>query len=223
MSDYSNLPSKKHSLVMFGLKAKRITMAILIVCLICGLSACGSKTSEKTDKQISNDIQQQDEYFNTYGLEIDSFSVSKRQTNVDEKNDFVWCEITASNDTFSYLAEYELTYVLYNDGWLLEEYVQNSSTVTPISPPTQTQDEAMALVLTNWDQQDKSNISESHLALKSSLQKESDLAYAYYFRMAWKNRQGLPGIPVDYAVYYWFDLASGWNTEVTTNVNVRWG
>ena len=65
-------------------------------------------------------------------------------------------------------------------------------------------------------QGNKSNISESHIAAKSSLQKESDLTYAYYFRMAWDNMYGFDGVPVDYAVYYRFDLTTVWNTEVTT-------
>lgn len=222
MTDCPKWSPKKQNLTLFKLATKSVIIATLIAYLICGLSACTSKTSGKTEKQISSDIQEQDNYFSTYNLKVDSFSVSKRQTNREDKNDFVWCEVTASNDLFSYSAKYKIEYVLYNDGWLLEEYTQESSSVIPISPPTQTQDEALALVLTDWEQHDQSKVSENHIVAKSSLQKESDLTYAYYFRMAWKNGQGLDGIDVDYAVYYRFDLVSGWNTEVTTGVQIDW-
>lgn len=222
MTDCPKLSPRKRNLILSKLATKSMIIAILIAYLICGLSACASKTSGKTEKQISSDIQEQDDYFNTYNLKVDSFSVSKRQTNLEDKNDFVWCEVTASNDLFSYSAQYKLTYVLYNEGWLLEEYNQEGSSVVPIAAPTQTQDDAMALVLADWEQSDKSNVSESHIIAKSSLQKESDLTYAYYFRMAWKNRHGLDGIDVDYAVYYHFDLTAGWSTEVTTGVQIDW-
>lgn len=209
------------------MKSKNVLDALLFggftICIVCVLVACSGKTQEKAESQISEDIQEQDDYFNSYKLTVDSFSISKRQTNVDDKNDFVWCTVTASNKNFSYSAQYKLTYVLYNDGWLLEEYNQESSSVTPISPPTQTQDEAMALVLADWDEGGRDNVSERHIAAKSSLQKLSELSYAYYFRIAWKNSLGLNGIPVDYAVFYQFDLVSGWSSEVSGGVNIRWG
>lgn len=194
----------------------------LSICMVCVLSACGSKTQEKSESQISEDVQAQDDYLNTYDLKLDSFSITKRQTNEEEKNDLVWCEISASNDIFSYSAEYKLTYVLYNDGWLLEECNRSSSTATPLSPPPQTQEEAMALVMANWEQGDLSNVSQSRISASSSLQEISDLEYAYYFRVSWKTRLGLDGIPVDYAVYYRFDFASGWYSEVDDSVRITW-
>lgn len=222
MENYSKWLTKKSSSARSRLRTRSATIAILIVCLVCSLSACSSKTSAKTEEQISNDIQQQDDYFSTYDLKVDAFSVSKRQTNIEEKNDFVWCEVTASNDLFSYSTEYELTYVLYNDGWLLEECSQNNSSVTPISPPSQTQDEALGLVLQYVEQTKSDWVATYNVKLKSSLQKLSDLSYAYYFRIVGKNIYGYEMIPSDYAVCYQFNPASGWSSEVT-GAHVEWG
>ena len=67
-----------------------------------------------------------------------------------------------------------------------------------------------------------SNVYKYRVSQKSSLQKVSDLTYAYYFRIAWTSRHGQDGVPYDYAVYYNFDLASGqWNTEVES-VDLKW-
>lgn len=201
---------------------KAIFAVITAVCLIYSLSACDSKISEKTEDQISDDIQQQDIYFSTYNLNLDSFSVSKRQTNMEDKEDFVWCTISASNDMFSYSAEYELRYVLYNDGWLLEECAQNNPSVIPSSPPTQTQAEAERLVLEYEEQHLLDHVAETWVMLRSSLQKLSDVSYAYYFRTGGRNIYGYDTIPSDYAVYYQFDPASGWSSEVAS-VNLNWG
>ena len=198
--------------------ANVISITILSFCLILGLSACGGNTSggknsERTENQISSDVQAQDDYFNTYSLKVDSFSISKRQTNREDKTDFVWCAVTASNNAISYSAEYKLTYVLYNDGWLLEEYTQESSSVTPKSMLTL--DEAMALVVTYFEQtRDLSSISEYRVNKRSDLKTLDDFTYAYYFQFYCKPVYNMITYP-DYVVYYKFDLVSGeWSPEV---------
>ena len=102
---------------------KKIVITVLSICLLYNLYGCGNDNMlERTEDQISNDIQKEDDYINTYNLEIDSISISKRQTNIEDKNDYIWCDIDASNDKFSYSAKYEITYILYNDGWDLETF-----------------------------------------------------------------------------------------------------
>ena len=101
-------------------KFKKLFGGILILMLlIITLTAC-TKDKTKTEKEILEDIKTNDDYFSTYNLNIDSFEVTKRQTNQESKSDYVWCDVTASNDDFTYNAQYEVTYGLYNDGWLLD-------------------------------------------------------------------------------------------------------
>ena len=101
-------------------KLKKIFGGILILMLLTiTLTAC-TKDKTKTEKEILEDIKTNDDYFSTYNLNVDSFEVTKRQTNQESKSDYVWCDVTASNDDFTYNAQYEVTYGLYNDGWLLD-------------------------------------------------------------------------------------------------------
>lgn len=96
-----------------------------MVVLLLSLVGCGN--SAKSDKEIVNEIIDLDSYFTRYSLSIDDYSIDKRQTNKDDKTDFVWINVRGSNDEFTYYAEYEITYVLYNDGWMMEDYFINTS------------------------------------------------------------------------------------------------
>lgn len=49
------------------------------------------------------------------------YKIDKRQTNPDDKTDYVWFSFEAENDDFTCTASYMLTYVLYNEGWLFED------------------------------------------------------------------------------------------------------
>ena len=109
------------------MKLSKHFLIFLFVVLILSLAACGG-IGVKTDDEISSDIQTMDEYFGNFDLAVDSIEISKRQTNEADKTDYVWATIYASNDEFSYTADYSMTYVLYNDGWQLEEfYLENQS------------------------------------------------------------------------------------------------
>lgn len=112
-------------------ETKRISLFIVFVLCISILSSCNR--SSKSEKDIANDIAAKNHYFSTYNLRLDDYTVSKRQTNKDEKTDYVWISIIGSNDEFEYTAEYELLYILYNDGWLLEDYEMLDSNYKALS------------------------------------------------------------------------------------------
>lgn len=96
------------------------SLIFLAVFLCFLLTACGN--SAKSEKEVAIELSQIDSYFTSYSLELNSFSVEKRQTNIDEKTDYIWLNICGRNDNFEYTANYLVEYVLYNDGWLLESY-----------------------------------------------------------------------------------------------------
>lgn len=96
-----------------------ILLKMIVIILFMVLASCG-RSSAKSDADILKDIQQEDTYFSNYNLIIDSATITKRQTNPEAKTDYVWMDITAKNDQFTYWSKYELEYVLYNEGWLLE-------------------------------------------------------------------------------------------------------
>lgn len=100
---------------------KLLFFLILVIYSLLLLTSCGGP-KEKSETDILNDIQGQDDFFVDYELIIEDYNIIKRQTNPDDKTDYVWVEINASNDEFTYDAAYELIYVLYNEGWQLENF-----------------------------------------------------------------------------------------------------
>ena len=142
------------------MKTKKVVTPMLLlmlsICLIYGLTACGGTAKGKSEKQIEDDIAEallKDAALGEYHLEITSFSVSKRQTNTEDKTDFVWFEVDAignlGNNTdhkFSCSIECEAAYGLYNDGWRLDTFsgVVLASSIKPLYYPTQEQAESAA-------------------------------------------------------------------------------
>ena len=135
------------------MKTKKVVTTVLLlvlaICLIYGLSACGGTTKGKSENQIKDDIAEtllKSATLGDYNLEITSFSITKRQTNTEDKTDFVWCEVAATGNMgknidhkFSCSIECEATYGLYNDGWRLDTYsgVVVASSIKPLYYPTQ--------------------------------------------------------------------------------------
>ena len=113
----------------------RILHTMIALLLLFTLTSCGTPAA-KSEADIRVDIQKEDRCFSDYSLKIKSSTITKRQTNQDDKTDYVWVELTAENDAFTYQAEYELMYVLYNDGWLLEKFKNTASDIIPLSYPT---------------------------------------------------------------------------------------
>lgn len=192
---------------------KTMLCLILTVCMVCGLSACGNKAHEKTEDQISEDIQTQDDYFINCNLKVDSFSIAKRQTNPDDKNDFVWCKVTASNSDFLYSAEYKVTYVLYNDGWILEGYSKESSSIEPSYYPTIEQ--AEALMREYYENREKEY---EEITVYTPTQEDTTVTFPC------RVSGFFDAIPrpwySDFAIRYQFDPQSGWISEIDSSVNL---
>ncbi len=120
------------------MKKKYLVCLALLSAALLVLAACGGQQKAgKDESEIAKDIQHNDMNFDRYGLTLESFSEIKRQTNSEDKTDFVWFEVHASNQRFTYQGTYELGYVLYNDGWQLEEFRQTGTKITPLSYPTE--------------------------------------------------------------------------------------
>lgn len=93
-------------------------MLVLSIIICVCLSAC---SSTKSNKSVIDDVLEYDSYYSSFDLEVTKSEVTKRQTNDTEKTDFAWVSIKAANNDFSYSADYEVTYIKYNDGWHLEK------------------------------------------------------------------------------------------------------
>lgn len=95
---------------------KFLFIGILLAVLFC-LSGCS-----KSERSIAKEISDIDSCFDSYNLELTDYNIEKRQTNNEDKTDYIWITIKGENDDLSYSASYMATYIKYNDGWHLEEY-----------------------------------------------------------------------------------------------------
>lgn len=140
-------------------KYPRFSVLLILLLSISLLSSCSGKA--KSEKAIAKEISEQNNCFQTYALKLDNYKISKRQTNKDEKTDNIWIEVNGSNDDFEYSAEYQIQYVLYNDGWLLEDYELLNSNYNVITPfdASATENELSKRFdnLTQIDRKDKGN------------------------------------------------------------------
>lgn len=96
-------------------------MIILSIMLSLVLWGCG--LSHKEHKVIEEEIEvlvRQKDIFYEYNLDITDIEIIKQQTNVDEKEDFVFVCVKGQNEDFIAIRNFKITYVLYNDGWKYE-------------------------------------------------------------------------------------------------------
>ncbi len=66
---------------------------------------------------------------------LNEITVDKRQTNVEEKNDIIYCRVDISNEWYDVNLYVKLTYNLYNgDNWVLDEdeYISEECTSRPL-------------------------------------------------------------------------------------------
>lgn len=101
------------------MKFKTLTLILVAVCLLMSLTACSENA--KPEQDISNEIKQcfQNDFAH---INFDNVTVeiTQRQTNKNDKTDYVWASVFASNEDLQYVGNYSAMYALYNDGWVLE-------------------------------------------------------------------------------------------------------
>lgn len=111
--------------------------------MLAGLAACASKgVPAKAESEILQDVEENDVYYSDYNLEISASNIIKRQTNPEDKADYVWIEVSAFNYDFTYTATYAISYSLYNDGWLADEVVVENSSYVANHPESVSQEQA---------------------------------------------------------------------------------
>lgn len=106
-------------------------LSVILICAVISLTFAGCGETEVSKTQIWEDILAQDNFFEEYGLEITDKEITQRKTMVDQKYDDIYAVVTARNSDCVYEAEYSLNYVLYDDGWLLEDYFKETYNTTP--------------------------------------------------------------------------------------------
>lgn len=116
-------------------KSRKIV--VLFWLAICILLVGGCAKSAASTSQLQNDLS---EYKHCAGLldsldaKITGFEVVKRQTTEEDKLDLVWVRVDIASDAIKGKLYYRMTYNLYNDGWLLEEIVDDNISSWSFTP-----------------------------------------------------------------------------------------
>lgn len=97
---------------------RKIIKCLLLICFCLMFGGCGGN-SVRSEKEIREELQNRD-VFAHESINISDFQIIKRQTDEDKKEDIVYVHVKGENADFSVVRNYKILYVLYNDGWLLE-------------------------------------------------------------------------------------------------------
>ena len=92
----------------------------IILLIVWGLMICRcSMNRTETTKHIVIDINNS-EYLSKYELEVYDTEISQRKTDKNNKSDSMVTWIQSKNDIMEYSMGFELNYILYEEGWLLD-------------------------------------------------------------------------------------------------------
>ena len=117
------------------LKGVVLLFAIIMLSLsLISISGCSSKII--SEKKVFQDIKAQDPYCSKFNFTYDSMKVVKRMTDEEKKTDNVYVNFKCHNNDFEYNAECIVNYVLYNEGWIFENYELLNSSYSALTQPT---------------------------------------------------------------------------------------
>lgn len=115
-----------------------IAILFVVVCGLIVLSGCQS--DYVSDEVVINEIKELN-LFENHLTEDEEYTIIKRRSEKEE--DVIYINIEGKNDVYSISVNYKVTYLLYNEGWLLEsvEECENINgfinEIKPLSGPTQ--------------------------------------------------------------------------------------
>lgn len=117
------------------MEKKKGMITVVIVFGILLLSGCGIKKPISAAK-LANDSVIVD-YFNSNGYQnIISVEMEKRQTNKDDKIDYMFCQIITENEKLRKIGEYKIISNFYDEGgWIVDEIIELSYHFEPIAAP----------------------------------------------------------------------------------------
>lgn len=104
---------------------RRFSMIAIMLACLWGISGCNSEQSGVPMSVIRDDVEKCDSYA-SMRVNTDSVEVIKRQTNAEIKEDLIYVSIKGKNEYYEITRNYKMRYLLYNDGWILEEVKEYS-------------------------------------------------------------------------------------------------
>ena len=115
---------------------RKISCMIGIVTLFV-LAGCGAKPA-KSDKEILQELNTGTIQYESQELTIQEMKITDRRTDTDNKRDVVYVSVMAENNVVSCEMSYVAEYSLYDQGWVLENFLENNKgswSIKPVSAP----------------------------------------------------------------------------------------
>ena len=123
---------------------KRLVFTLSIIILSIFMVSCNDITKEVAKgEQLRHDISEieslkhchRDEFVYDSEFELVDYSIIKRQTNAELKQDIVYCDVEMENQYFKVFLETKLTYNYYDvGGWILDDCTYQKKNIIPIAP-----------------------------------------------------------------------------------------
>ncbi|MGN0141382.1 MAG: hypothetical protein ACI4AD_04085 [Roseburia sp.] len=196
-------------------KLKKVLGIIILVTYAGVLGGCLPDNKSMSD--MSNDIMARDKVFlNNTDLIITDFSVNEQKTSRKDGVDIISCSLNAENDVFIYEASYNLYYLLYDQGWYLEDFHVEESSWTPIHSTIEQIDADAMVDIYLWNRSEV----KSEYMMRYTEPLENVDTFLYEGRMEFEFYDYV--FPIK--VIYTFDPLLGWqyDTTIEEDGTVEW-
>lgn len=187
----------------FNLNNSIYKMFYVFIVLVISLCASGCTDNIIEEKQVFEDIKNADDYCSSFDFTYSSMKIVKRMTNQEEKIDEVWVDFVCFNEDFRYEVESKIEYVLYNEGWLFEDYIILDSKYVALKFPDEND------LINDFDLYQNENVKVYATNLqRSSSQNECSIVVSSGERISeyfsWEHQ---------HTYNYYFTPETGWNGE----------
>lgn len=117
---------------------KKALIVLLLVCMLIVqvFSGCSFTPAAPSEDELKDALLYSSafaDYFNS-AVTVNDFVVEKRQTSEESKTDIAWILVSAEDEEKSAQLSYVMTYVLYNDGWELEDLSRDMESTWEFAP-----------------------------------------------------------------------------------------
>lgn len=187
------------------MKRKKGLLYVILLVLACVFTACGTP-AEKSEKEIATDLQQAIATSNEAiaDFRVSSIEVEKRRTDKDSGVDTVYVWLDVENAKVKGTIGYTVEYVLYDEGWILEDistYERGMWAFTPLV--------GIDEVTANTDIQEYKDLQWQLVNAETDLEQG---ICTYYYQGEESLYNGYCVEKHDVALEYVFDKSSGfWN------------
>lgn len=176
-------------------------------------------TEPKNESDMITDLQNNATFYSNLDAKIQELEIIKRQTNEDDKTDYVYVSVRATNEYIECNRTYKLDYTLYNEGWILDyvtPYEADRWDIAPLKGPDMWLGESAMYGYDNYtylredlDLENKScTMYFSTVTQHTYAELEEEIAVFFIFNDSWEEWESVSVYAVEESITW--DLAGYW-------------